>query len=169
MPDLLAHAFIAYSLGRVLSWRYGWLDNRYVTVVMVGAFIPDLVKIKLVVPSELVRRVLGVPFDWGSLSTGGGTALSVAIGLVLLAPAVRRRGVALLGLGAGSHLVADSLLLSPSGRTAQLFWPLAQYRVPSPGLYLSTEPLPMVLAGMFAACVWAVHRYLGHPRSTRKS
>ncbi len=37
MPDLLAHAFIAYSLCRVLSWRFDWLTTPYVTLGMVGA------------------------------------------------------------------------------------------------------------------------------------
>ncbi|WP_248897013.1 metal-dependent hydrolase [Haloplanus halobius] len=158
MPDLLAHVFIAYSLCRVLSWRVPWLTTPYVTVGMVGAFIPDLVKIKLLLPSETMERVLGVPFDWGSLATGGGTLLSVCVGLALLASSERRRGGLVLGLGAGSHLLADSLLLTPTGRSVQLLWPLSQYRVPSPGLYLSTQSEPMLLAGGVAALVWVLDR-----------
>ncbi|WP_311173066.1 metal-dependent hydrolase [Halobellus ordinarius] len=160
MPDLLAHVFIAYSICRVLSWRWEWLTTQYVTVGMVGAFIPDLVKIKLLVPSAVVERLLGVPFDWGSLATGGGTLLSVCIGLVLLTSTERRRGGVLLGIGAGTHLLADSLLLTPTGHSVQLFWPLSQYKVPSPGLYLSTQPEPMLVTGGVAVLVWGVHRYV---------
>lgn len=159
MPDLLAHVFIAYSLCRVASWRVEWLTTPYVTLGMVGAFIPDIVKIDLVLSSETVEGVLGVPFDWGSLATGGGTLLSVCIGLVLLRSSDRRQDVLLLGVGAGSHLLADSLLLTPTGRSVQLFWPLSQYQVPSPGLYLSTQPEPMLLTGTIALLVWGVHRY----------
>lgn len=149
-----------YSICRVASWRWEWLTTPYVTVGMVGAFIPDLVKIKLLVPSETVERALGIPFDWGSLATGGGMLLSVCIGLVLLASFGRRQGGAMLGVGAGSHLLADSLLLTPTGHLVQLFWPLSQYKVPSPGLYLSTQPEPMLVTGGVAVLVWGVHRYV---------
>jgi membrane-bound metal-dependent hydrolase YbcI (DUF457 family) len=158
MPDLLAHAFIAYSLCRVLSWRQAWLTTPYVTLGMIGALIPDLVKINLVVPSETVQRMVGVPFEWGSLATWGGTFLSVCVGIVLLSSLERRRG-AMLGIGAGSHLLADSLLLTPTGHSVQLFWPLSQYKLPSPGLYLSTQPEPMFVTGGIALLVWATHRF----------
>lgn len=159
MPDLLAHVFIAYTICRVASWRVEWLTTPYVTLGMVGAFIPDIVKINLVLPSETVEGMLGVPFDWGSLATGGGTLLSVCIGLVLLRSSERRRGGILLGVGAASHLLADSLLLTPTGRSVQLVWPLSQYKIPSPGLYLSTQPEPMILTGAIAFLIWGVHRY----------
>lgn len=159
MPDLLAHAFLAYSLGRLLAWRYDWLTRPYVTLVMVGAFVPDLVKIELVAPDGPISRALGVPFDWGSLTTGGGVLVSTLVGVVLLSSAERRRGGGLLALGAGSHLLTDALLLTPSGRTIQPFWPLVQYAVPSPGLYLSTEPGPTILTGLLAGTLWAIDRY----------
>jgi hypothetical protein len=158
VPDLLAHVFIAYSLGRLLSWRYDWMTTPYVTVAMVGAFIPDLVKLKLVLPDWWMQQLLGIPFSWESFTTGGGVLLSVLIGVVLLRSAERRRGGLVLAVGALSHLLADSLLLTPSRRTVQFLWPLSQYRVPSPGLYLSTQPEPTVLTGLVAATVWLVHR-----------
>lgn len=159
MPDLLAHAFIAYSVCQMLSWRYPWISQQYVTLGMVGAFIPDLVKIQLLLPDPVMANLLGVPFDWGSLGTGGGVLLSFLIGVVLLAAAERRTGSLVLAVGAGSHLFADSLLLTPSGRTIQLFWPLSQYKMPSPGLYLSTQPEPTIVAGALATVVWLLHRY----------
>lgn len=126
---------------------------------MVGAFIPDILKIGLVFPGETVEGMLGVPFDWGSLATDGGTLLSVCIGLVLLRSSERRQGGLFLGVGAGSRLLADSLLPTPTGRSVQLIWPLSQYRVPSPGLYLSTQSEPMFLTGTTAPLVWGIHRY----------
>ena len=71
----------------------------------------------------------------------------------------RRTLLLLLGVGAGSHLLADSLLLTPTGRSVQLIWPLSQDKVPSPGLYLSTQPEPMLVTGAIALLVWGVHRY----------
>ncbi len=163
MPDLLAHVFIAYSVCRVLSWRVSWLTSQYITLGMVGAFIPDLVKIKLVIPSWRVEQLLGIPFDWGSFATGGGVLLSMLIGIVLLSTTERRRGGALLALGVLTHLLTDSLLLTPTGRTTQLLWPLTQYTTPAPGLYLSTQPEPTIVTGGFAIVVWGIHRYrIGH-------
>lgn len=159
MPDLLAHVFIAYSVCRVLSWRYEWLGRQYLTLGMVGAFIPDLVKIKLLVPDWRVEQLLGIPFSWGSLTTGGGVVLSTLVGVVLLELGQRRRGGLLLAIGAGSHLIADSLLLTPTGRTVQLFWPLSQYTTPSPGLYLSTQPEPTIVTGVVALLLWIGHTY----------
>ena len=159
MPDLLAHVLIAYSVCRVLSWRYPWITTQYITLGMVGAFIPDLVKIKLLVPSWQVEQLLGIPFRWGSFATGGGVLLSTLIGIVLLAATERRKGGVLLTLGALTHLATDSLLLTPTGRSTQLFWPLSQYTTPSPGLYLSTQPEATLVTGILAAGVYTIHRY----------
>jgi hypothetical protein len=153
MPDLLAHALLAYTLATLLSWRLDWLSPGYVTVAMAGAFVPDLVKIKLVVHGEVVATLLGLPFDWSPLHTLGGSAVSVAIGVALVADRERRRVAALLGLGAASHLLADALLRSPSGRSYPLAWPLSRLEPPTPGLYLSTDPAPTVVAALVAGVV----------------
>jgi hypothetical protein len=159
MPDLLAHALIAYTVGRVLSWRYTWLSPAYVTVVMAGAFIPDLTKIKLVVPSHTVAHLLGIPFDWGALHTVGGALVAIGIGVIAVAPRERLRVGLLLGLGAASHLLADALLITPSGRSYAILWPLTRYHPPTPGLYVSTQPEPTIVAGLGASVVWLVSRY----------
>lgn len=161
MPDLLAHACIAYTVCCLLSWRWEWINQQYITVGMIGAFIPDLVKVRLVIDATLLRRLLGLPVRVGSLHTGGGVLVSVLIGVVLLAPRERRRGGVLLGIGVATHLLADSLLLTPTRHTQQLFWPLMQYRVPSPGLYLSTQPEPTIILGLAALLALAAHWYRG--------
>lgn len=166
MPDLLAHAFLAYAVCRVLSWRWEWLTTAYVTVGMVGALIPDLTKVSLVVPNHAMEALVGVPFSWYSLGSGGGVVVSVLVGVVLAASEVRRPVGIALGLGAGSHLLADSLLLTPTGYSTQLLWPLAQVRTPTPGLYLSTQPEPTVVTGAIAAVIWVFHgRYVGPART----
>jgi len=159
MPDLLAHALLAYSLCTLLSRRYQWLTPRFVTVGMAGAFIPDLTKIRLLVPASRVRELLGVPFDWTGLHTGGAAVVAVLVGSMVVPPAQRRRVTALLGLGAASHLLADALLLTPTGRSYAVLWPLTQYHPPTPGLYLSTSPVPTVVAAVVAAGVWYTIRY----------
>lgn len=165
MPDLLAHAFIAYSICRVLSWRFEWVSTHYVTLGMVGAFIPDVVKIKLLLPSWKIQQLLGIAFDWGSLATGGGVLLSTLVGVVLLSVDERRKGGTVLAIGAISHLIADSLLLTPTGRGVQFFWPLTQYRPPAPGIYLSTQPEPTIVTGCIALLIWITHRCTNVPSS----
>lgn len=159
MPDLLAHALIAYSLATLLSWRYDWLSPAYVTVAMAGAFIPDLTKISLVLSRSAIQSLFGVPFSWFALHTLGGSLVSLAIGVVLVTSAERRRVAALLGLGAVSHLLADALLLSPSGRSYPLLWPLSNVHPTTPGLYLSTDPEPMLVAAGVSVALFAATRY----------
>nr|WP_321169865.1 hypothetical protein [Salinigranum rubrum] len=87
-----------------------------------------------------------------------GSAASVAIGVVLAGRTERPRVAALLGLGAASHLLADALLRNPSGRSYPLLWPLSYYHPPTPGLYLSTDPEPMLVAAVVAATVFGLTR-----------
>jgi hypothetical protein len=58
---------------------------------------------------------------------------------VLAAPADRRRVLALLSVGAGSHLLADALLWTASGRSYPLLWATTSYAPPTPGLYHSAD------------------------------
>jgi hypothetical protein len=161
MPDLLAHALIAYAVCTALAWRYDWLTPGYVTVGMAGAFIPDLTKVALVVPDAIVEGLLGIPFAWFGIHTLGGVAIGVAIGVVVVRSVERRRVAALLALGAVTHLLADALLLNPSGRSFAVLWPLTRWHPPTAGLYLSPEPWPMVVSGLVAGFVWfAVRRGL---------
>jgi hypothetical protein len=154
MPDLLSHALIAYTLCTALSWRLDWLSPAYVTVGMAGAFIPDIRKIQILVPPERVEALLGIPFDWVAVHRFGGAAVAMLVGVVLAAEGERRRVAGLLSLGAGSHLLADSLLRNASGRSFPLLWPLTEYVPPTPGLYHSTDVWPAVVLGAIAAAVW---------------
>jgi len=160
MPDLLAHALAAYALGTVLSWRYGWLRPAYVTAVMAGAFVPDLVKVRLLVHPERVESLLGIPFSWDPLHYLGGVVLSVLVGVLVVVPGAKRRVrvLALLATGAASHLFLNALLRTPTGRSFPVFWPLTAYRPPTPGIYLSTEPWPTVFFAVVAVVVWYADR-----------
>jgi hypothetical protein len=158
MPDLLTHALLGYSLGTVLSWRYGWLEPRYVSVVMAGVFLPDLAKVELVLPGALLEAHLGVPFDWYGVHTAGGALLALLVGVVLVPTEERRRVFALLSLGAASHLVADAFLLKASGRSSPLLWALTDYAPPTPGIYLSSDVWPSVVFGALALALWILDR-----------
>ena len=163
MPDLLTHALVAYTLAVGLSVRYQWLTPPYVTVAMMGAFIPDLTKIRLLVPSWQLEAWLGLPFDWGALHTVGGTLVSVLIGVAVVRHTDRRRVFGLLAVGASSHLVLDSLLAFPAGRMKFVLWPLTTYRPVFDGLFLSTDRWPVVVAAGLAASAWYLRYYRGSP------
>lgn len=153
MPDLLTHALLAYALSRALAARYSWLDAGYVTVGMAGAFIPDIAKIALIVPGDRIAALLGIPFSWFGIHTLGGTVTGVLIGGVLTTTADRRRVVALLSLGASSHLLADALLRNATGHSYPLLWPLTAYAPPTPGLYHSADLWTIPAAGAAALLV----------------
>jgi hypothetical protein len=154
MPDLLSHAFIAFTLCTLLSLRCDWLTAEYVTVGMAGAFIPDMAKIKLLVDSATVEAALGVPFDWLGVHTLGGAFVAVLVGTVVVDRPDRRRVFGLLSLGAASHLFADALLLKASGRSYEVLWPLTRYHPPTPGLYLSTDIWLTGVTGTVAVAAW---------------
>lgn len=142
----------------LLSWRYAWIGPGYVTVGMAGAFIPDLTKIAIVVPRVAVENVLGIPFDWTGIHTLGGTLVGIAIGATVVSSDARKRVSALLSVGAASHLVADALLLKPSGRSFPGLWPLTRWHPPTPGIYHSTDLAPAIVTGLIALGVYLVSK-----------
>lgn len=158
MADVLTHVLVGYLLGTLLALRYDWLDERFVTVVMLGALLPDLTKVSLVVDDALVEGALGVPFSWFAIHTPAGSLVACAVGALLVGDGYRRRVFALLAIGAVSHHVLDALLLSVTGHSYALAWPLSTYHFPSPNLYLSSDRWPALVAGALAAGTWAYRR-----------
>jgi len=158
MADLLTHLLVAYALCTVATWRVDWLDRRWVVVGVGGAAIPDLVKVRLVVPPSAVERALGVPFDVAPLSTLGGVLL--VAGLVTLAFERDRwpRAYGLLTFGGVSALVLDGLRAFADGRASAWLYPLTGWRPPTPGLYVSSDPRVLLAAALLAAAVAAVDR-----------
>ena len=154
MPDLLTHALIGYTIATTLGFRYRWLTPPWVTVCMMGTFIPDLTKIRLLIPNYRVEQYLGTPFDWFGLHTAGGSVVSVLIGAILVPREYRRRVFALLTLGAGSHLLFDAFLIKTSGHMSPMLWPITDFGFAMPGFYLSSDRWPALVTGILAALVW---------------
>jgi hypothetical protein len=153
MADLLTHVLVAYALAALLSLRVDRLTPALVTLAMVGAALPDLNRLGLLVPASTVEAALGVPLSWDAFATVGGVAVVVAVGGLLVPLRLRRPAVATLTLGAASHFVLDHLLLFPSGYTHPYLWPLVARGLPGPGLYLSSARWPAVAAVVAAATV----------------
>jgi len=160
MAELFTHVLVGFILATVASWRWEWITTPMVTVTMVGAALPDLMRIDLVVPAETIEAVVGLSFSWTPVHRVGGTAVLIAVG-ALLAPKHLRRGVALLlVLGATSHYLLDFALYKPSGWSNTMLWPLWDTLVPVGGVYLSTDQWPAVVTAMIAGGVWIVDQKL---------
>lgn len=158
MPDLLTHVLAGYILGTILSFRYEWIRPAHVTVVMIGATLPDLAKVELVVSRHEVASALGVPWDWFALHTLGGTVVTLLLWSLLVGPAHRRRVVVLLAVGVASHHVLDGLLVTRTGYTYPIFWPLTDYRPPAGNLFYSSDWWPAALSSATAAVLWQLRR-----------
>ena len=161
MADVLTHVLVGFIVGTLLSIRYDWLGPEYVTLVMIGALSPDIAKIDLVISSETVSALLGVPFGWSALHTLGGTVIVVLLGSLLVAPEYRTRAIALFFVGAVSHHVLDLLLISTTGYSYAVFWPMTEVRFPRGDLYLSSDRGPVVVVGALAVGVWYGTRWWG--------
>ena len=159
MADLLTHVLVAYSVGTLLATRYTTLSSSEVAVITAGALLPDLDHVAGLLPPSLIAETLGVQFSWTFLQTGGGVLLTTLASVLVVAPQYRRQAFGLLWLGAGTHLIMDALLYAPDGRSQSLFWPLTQYKPPTPGLYMSTDLWPVLVAGLIAIASTFFARY----------
>ncbi len=165
MADLYTHILAGYIIGTILSWWFEWIEYPFVTVVMVGAALPDLNRLEWVIPAETVTRVVGVPFAWWPIHRLGGTVLMACL-FALLVPQRHRRAVfGLLLLGASSHYVLDVFLHSWTGYSTAYLWPISEYRFPVGHYYRSTERWPAVLATVVAGCIWALDRYISRSQT----
>ncbi|PSP78717.1 metal-dependent hydrolase [Halobacteriales archaeon QS_4_69_225] len=159
MPDVLTHVLVGYVVGTLLTAVREDVGPAEVTLVMVGALSPDFVKIELLVPAASVEAALGVPFSWEPLHTAvGGVVVALLSGLVVGAER-RRRTVALVAVGAATHLFLDALLFDPTGYAFRPLSPLSTYRPPAGMLYLSSDRWPAAVAATAAAATWAWRRY----------
>lgn len=156
MADLLTHVLTAYVLATLLSLRDDRITPAMTTAAMVGGLVPDLNRIGLVVPASAVESVLGVSVGWDALLTLGGVSVVIAVATCLVPSRLRRRTVAMLGLGSASHFLLDYLLLFPSGYSHPYLWPMTAVGLPGPGLYLSSARWPAVVAVTAAVAVRVV-------------
>lgn len=152
MPDLLTHVLFVYIVLQLAAWWTDWLTPGRIVVGMAGGTIPDVVKIKLLVPPNQVEAVLGLPFSWVPLHRLGG-AVVTAVVLSLLVSARERRGAfVLLVAGLTTHLFIDAFLASPGPYTYDILYPLTHWKmsVLDYDLYLSSDYWPSLASGVVA-------------------
>ena len=117
MPDWLAHILVAYILCSILRIKFKIFSKENTAIVMVGALIPDIVKVGLIFDS------LGMDV-WDFIApfhTPVGSILSAALFSLLFEFEARKRIFSLLILGASTHLALDFLLMHVSGGMLLLF------------------------------------------------
>lgn len=133
---------------------------------MIGSLVADLSRMALIIPADAVTAATGLPFSWDAFHTLGGSTVVIGIGALLVPATHRRRVFALLVLGMLSHHALDVILLTPSGYTYGVLWPLTSVHPPASNHYLSSDRWPSVIAAGLALLVWwTVHSRTVGPRS----
>ena len=158
VPDLLTHVLVGWVLGILLAFRIDWIRGPQLTAIMVGAASPDLNRVDLLLPAELVEATIGITFSWSALHYVGGNIIVLAILALLVTPRWRLRVFALLLLGAASHHALDLLLLRASGYAYPVLWPITDYHPPAGMLFRSSDRLPAAIAILAACAVYFAHK-----------
>ena len=157
MADLLTHVLAAYALATIASWRYDRLTRPWIAVVMIGALLPDLNRIGLLVTDAALESALGVPVDVDGIHTLGGAVLLAGLGAMVVTDR-HRRVFALLLAGALSHLLVDGLKAYADGEAGVWLYPFTWYRHPTPNLYVSSDPTVLATALLVAVVVAGIDR-----------
>ncbi|MFA9417886.1 metal-dependent hydrolase [Natrinema sp. HArc-T2] len=158
MADLLTHVLLAYAGCTILSW-YRPIPTPWIAVTMIGAILPDLNRVTLIVSNGTLEKLLGVPFDFGALSTLGGAVILAGIGSMVVTNQHRRTFVALFA-GAVSHLFIDGIKAYADGAAGAWLYPITWARHPTPNLYVSSDPVVLAVAVSITAAVLAIDRYV---------
>ena len=162
MAEWLSHVLLAYALFTAASWYIEWLDRKWVAVGLVGSILPDLNRLGLLVGSEQITAVVGLPFNWAGLHTLGGAVVLSTIGAVLFATRQQQyRAFLLLFAGALSHLIVDLPQQYADGLmvTNLYLFPLPPWRFPTPGWYVSADRWVAVVSLAIALVVFGVDYY----------
>lgn len=158
MPDLLTHVLLAYALATAATWAVPRFEQRFVPVAMIGAALPDIAKLYLLVDSSTVEAALGLPFDWVALHTLGPTVALAGMGALCFHSEDLRLAFACLAGGAGLHLLMDLAVIRVAGVAPPYLFPLTWWEPPSANLLLSSDPWPWMVATLLAVGVWVLDR-----------
>jgi hypothetical protein len=144
MPDWFTHSLVGWITGKTIK-----LD---VSLVAIGALIPDISKISL-----LIKWVFGREFDsfFMPIHTPVGALLIVCV--IALFFEDRKKVFLYLGVGVMTHFIFDMFLLNVSGGTALLFpfswdeWTL--------GFIRSDDYTMTIFAVIAAVIVYSIYFY----------
>jgi hypothetical protein len=157
MADLLSTICVAYVLLTVASWRIEWLTDRWVVLGLAGTAIPDLVKVGILLDERTVESALGVPFTYAPLGTLGGVVVVTALLTLGFARRHWRRVFPLVLSGGVVGVALDGLRAYADGHAGPYLYPLL-WRPPTPNLFVSADPLVLVVALAAAAATALLDR-----------
>lgn len=152
MPDWVVHVAVAWTLCRLLSFKYPQFDTSNTILVMVGALMPDVVKV------VMLFNLLG--HDWWNYIYALHQPLGsfLVAGLASLFFENEKKTFLFFGLGILTHFALDLLLLQVSGGIYLLYplsWMAFHLDVVANDDYLIT-----LVALIMALVVYMVGRWL---------
>lgn len=172
MAELLTHVLLAYAVFTTASWASDWLNERWVAVGVVGSILPDLNRVRLLLPGSTITDITGVPFSWGAIHTLGGVLVVAGIGSLLFTrhQTQFRAGVLLLA-GALTHILVDLPQPYADGQmlTNVYLFPFSSWRIETPGWYVSADRWTLILALVVALLVTLIDWGRTHYSDTRDS
>lgn len=151
MPDWITHIAAAYILCTVLGFKYRQFNTPNTVLAMVGALLPDVVKL------GLIGDILGYDI-WDNIWAAHLPAGSLIIaGMVSLFFRDKRTAFLFLTLGVATHYALDLLLFNESGGIA-LFFPFywGQWQL---DLFTSDNYYVTLVALLLALLVYLISRW----------
>lgn len=161
MAEVLTHVLVAYVVFTIASWWSNRIEPQWVVVAMVGAILPDLDQLDLVLDADTITTALGIPFGWGALHTIGGVMLLSGIGALLFTTRRQQVMAFLMLLGGGiTHLALDAVKAWGDGYNGVYLYPFSWWRNPTPGWYVSADRWVLVLTAILAFVVFVLDRHM---------
>ena len=157
MPDWVAHIAAAYIICAVLAFRYRQFNTPNMVLVMVGAVLPDLVKV------AMIGDVLGYSY-WDLI-----WPMHLPVGSLLIAGMAsllfkeRKTAFLFFILGVATHYILDLLLYNVSGGLALLFpfyWGTWQLDLFTTENYYFTLAVLLVALAVYLISYWSRNRNL---------
>ncbi len=148
MPDWTTHVLVAWSLATILGFRFKQFSQKNVAIVMLGALIPDIYKLNLVLDS--------FGFNVQSFLT----PIHLPIGSLLIAAIIslffieKRLIFLFLAIGIGTHYVLDLLLFSGG---MEIFYPFSTLKFQI-GIISVTDLNITILSIILASIVFLVYK-----------
>jgi hypothetical protein len=115
MPDWVTHIVVAWTLCRVLSFKFKEFNSANTLIVITGALIPDISKV------VLGLRLFGIDASDYFATIHLPTGSIIVAGIVSLLFPEKKKAFLFLGLGLLTHYTLDILLEHVSGGILLLF------------------------------------------------
>jgi hypothetical protein len=151
MPDWIVHLAVAWTLCRLLRFKYPQFNSQNTILVMIGAVLPDAVKVGMLfdfLGHDWWDYILALHLPAGSL---------VLAGLFSLLFKEKKTAFLFLSLGILTHYLLD-LLLVQLGDGIYIFYPVSWI-----GFQLDMVPTDdyniTIVALIIALLVWLVSRW----------